>query len=92
MKSFLSSLLSIFTLRREKYRPSDFACVGSDLYAVLNYRRIAIIDGAGSETTIGLYWADEDSNLVAEIPWPAGWPEWVSPKWAEAKGYEVVFV
>lgn len=92
MKSLLTALLSIFGLRPERGRPSDWACVGSDLYNVLNYRRLAIIDGAGESATIGLYWGDQDGEIIAEIPWPAGWPEWVSPKYAESKGYEVIFV
>ena len=56
----------------------------------LPYRRVAIIDGTGAETTIGLYWADKDGELVQEIEWPAVWPEWVSRKYAESKGFEIV--
>ena len=48
--------------------------------------RVAIIDGSGSETTIGLYWADGDGELVSEIEWPPSWPEWA----VEGKGCRVV--
>jgi len=55
------------------------------------YHKVAVIDGAGTNKSVGLYWADPDDNPVCEIPWPQGWPECVTPEFLRSRGYEVIF-
>ena len=53
---------------------------------------VAIIDGAGPDITIGLYWESPDGGELREATWPAGWPLGVSAAWLEAEGVKVVRV
>lgn len=52
---------------------------------------VAVLDGAGKTATVGLYREYEDCMIEPEeLPWPKDWPDWVSIKFVEAAGYEVV--
>jgi hypothetical protein len=52
---------------------------------------VAIIDGAGFETTVGLYWEQSDGSL-REARWPHGWSLSISEAELLARGVKVVRV
>jgi hypothetical protein len=49
---------------------------------------LALIDGAGESAMIYLF-ADADGDDETMLDWPEDWPDWVSRKFLEEKGFEV---
>ena len=53
------------------------------------HKKVAVIDGFGQHAEVHLYWESKEGE-TREMPWPDDWPSWVSCKFLESKGFEVV--
>ena len=54
------------------------------------WKKVAVIDGHGSTAEVHLLLEEVGGDRSIELPWPDGWPSWVSSKFLKSQGYEVV--
>lgn len=53
------------------------------------FELVAVHDGAGESATFGLY-VEYDGESVAELSWPADWPDRVDAAFLRQKGFKVI--
>lgn len=52
-------------------------------------RLVAVIDGSGSTSTVGLYVEDSGGETVAMLKWPDSWPRTASSEFLRQSGFDV---
>lgn len=53
-------------------------------------KKVAIVDGWGSSTSIGLYLFYDDLDFYADLEWPSDWEQWVTIDFVKSQGFEIV--
>ena len=55
----------------------------------LYVRKVAVIDGVGDSATVDIYEEDKEGNIT-NLEWPDHWPSYISTRFLEQQGFEVI--
>lgn len=53
-------------------------------------KKVAVVDGCGSTTSIGLYLFYDDLDFYEEVEWPLDWENFVTIDFVKSKGFEII--
>lgn len=53
------------------------------------WRKVAVLDGPKGDQSVHLYLESEMDDRVEEMPWPEGWPSWVTLQFLREQGFRV---